>query len=160
MALTKGVDSYVSVAEADAHFGTRLNSSLWTSASNGTKESALITATRLIDERFNWIGIAVSDSQLLGFPRIGSFFDPLIGYDIQFSDDETPRRVVTATFELALHLLTNPEVLEDSGTLGSLQISTISLDKIQNAQLIPASINRIVAPLLQLGGSTTWWRAN
>lgn len=158
MALSKGTNSYVTVAEADAYFADRVDVVAWTSASAEQKSQALVTATAFLDE-MSWTGIAVSDTQTLAFPRSGTYFDPRVGTEVVL-DETVPRRVVQGVSELAYHLLNNDGLLDDTGGVVNLRIGSISLDSIYNPKTIPTNVKRIIKPLLINGGSTTWWRAN
>ena len=158
MALVKGTNAYVSVAEADAYFVDRIDSEAWTSAGEPTKAQALVTATGLLDE-MSWTGMAVSDSQALAFPRAGTFFDPRQGTEV-YLDENTPERVIKATYELALHLLTNKGLLDETGAVTNLNVGSISLQNIRATEKIPASVRRMVSPLLVNQGNRSWWRAN
>lgn len=159
MALTKGVNSYATVAEADSYFENRLDVAAWTSASAEQKAQALITATMLLDEQ-SWVGYAVSDSQDLAFPRIGSYFDPKQGTEVLFSDTVVPKRIITATYELAYHFLNNDGLLDDTGSVESIVVGSINLTRVKNANSIPYFVKKMYGPLLENNGSNTWWRAN
>jgi hypothetical protein len=158
MALAKGVNSYATVAEADSYFLDRLDAAIWTAADATRKAQALITASLLLNDQ-KWIGIAVSDSQSLAFPRSGSYFDSMMGTEVILTEDEVPSRVISATYELALHLLTNGNVLDDTGSVRNMAVGAISLEVIQNANKLNANVKRLIKPLLVLG-SNSWWRAN
>lgn len=159
MALTKGSNSYATVAEADAYFGDRLDVAAWTSATELQKAQALVTATSLLNE-LPWTGVAVSDSQMLSFPRSGVYFDPRLGKDITLAEDQVPTRIVTATYELAYHLLNNDGLLDDTGTVQNLSLGSISLTKVLNANKIPMVVRNLIKPLQYNSGSNFWWRAN
>jgi hypothetical protein len=158
MALVKGTNSYVTVAEADTYFGDRLNASVWDLADDTTKAQALITATRLLDD-MSWSGTAISESQALSFPRSGSYFDPKVGGVISFGSS-TPSRVSTANYELALHLMSNEDATSAGGSVKSIKVGDISLDNINQVSTFPYAIKKIINPLLDNGGSNMWWRAN
>jgi hypothetical protein len=159
MALAKGVNSYVTVAEADSYFENRLDVAAWSSATPEDKAKALTTATAYLDD-LRWIGYAVSDSQLLAFPRTGSYFDPRAGYEVVLDDNEVPTRVVNATFELAYHFLNNDGLLDDTGTVDAIQVGSISLQNVRAASKVPLHVKRLINPLLHNAGSGIWWRAN
>ena len=158
MALAKGTNSYATVEEAEAYFADRLDVAAWVEAGATEKAQALVTATAVLDDQV-WTGVAISDSQPLAWPRAGSYFDPRIGAELYF-DNNPPVRIVKATYELAHHLLNNDGLLDDTGEVLNLSISTINLSNISRASLISSAVKRIIKPLLQSGGSGTWWRAN
>lgn len=158
MALGKSVNSYATVAEADAYFEDRLDVAAWSTASTAEKAKALVTATSYLDG-LEWVGIAVSASQPLAFPRVGSYFDPRLGMNITL-DVNTPDRVIRATYELAYHFLNNDGLLDDTGAVTNLQIASISLTSIKPTNKLPSVVSRLIKPLLLNKGSNAWWRAN
>jgi len=158
MALLKGTNSYVTLAEANTYFENRLNVAAWTEASDLEKSQALVTATSVLNDE-KWIGTAISDSQSLAFPRTGTYFDPRLGHDVSLADS-VPGRVIDATYELAYHLLNNEDVLDDTGTVTTVQVGQISLNIDTSASTIPPSVKRLIRPLLINAGSNVWWRAN
>lgn len=158
MALVKGENAYVDVAEADDYFSTRLNSTTWSSANTTTKENALITATRLLDE-YAYRGEAISVNQPLAFPRFGDYYEPRIGSLVAFSDTELPVRLSNATMELALHLLGNTGILEESSSATNITVGPITIQDIREIRKIPLSIKSFLKPLLAQEPNM-WWRAN
>ena len=159
MALTKGVNSYVDVVEASAYFADRLDVAAWEGASDTDKAKALVTATSLLDGLV-WIGVAVSETQPLAFPREGSFFDPRLGFEVAFDSVDTPPRIVTATYELAYHLLNNDGLLDETGSVDSLSIGSISLTNVRNASWLSPTVDRLIKPMRALANKNAWWRAN
>lgn len=157
MALSKGINSYVTVEEADSYFQDRLDVAAWTSADVTTKGQALVTATSILDG-LAWTGVAISDNQPLAFPRTGSYFDPRVGRSLALVD--VPARVLDATKELAYHLLNNDGLRDETGNVKSVAVGEIRLDFIQPPAKIPLSIHNMIKPLLANQGSNLWWRAN
>lgn len=157
MALAKNVNSYATVIEADAYFADRLDADAWTSADATAKAKALVTATGQLDQ-MSWVGVAVSDSQKLAFPRVLQYYEPKLGVTVGISG--TPDRVILALYELALHFLSNEGVLESNGGVSSLTVDTIRLDMITTTEKVPSTVRTLVKPLLRNGGANTWWRAN
>lgn len=159
MALSKGVNSYVTVAEADGYFVDRLDVDAWTTADNTQKGQALVTATSTLDA-MPWNGTVISASQNLAFPRSGYYFDPRLGQHVTLTSDVLPARIVWATYELAYHFLNNEGLLDDSGVVNDLNIGSISLTTIRAPSLIPAVVKRLIKPLLVNAGSNSWFRSN
>jgi hypothetical protein len=159
MALTKGTNSYVTVAEADAYFENRLDVAAWNSADDENKSKALITATGLLDE-LSWTGVVEDSSQSLAFPRVGSYFDPKIGYSVSFDEGTVPDRIVKATYELAYHLLNNDGLLDNTGSAVDLEVGRIKLKRVNTADLYPSVVTSLINPLKVNGGARLWWRAN
>lgn len=158
MALGKSVNSYATVAEADAYFEDRLDVAAWTTASAAEKAKALVTATSYLDS-LEWTGTAVSPEQPLAFPRIGSYFDPRLGMNVNF-DVNVPNRILLATYELAYHFLNNDGLLDDTGGVTNLSIASITLTSIKPTNKLPSVVLRLVKPMLLNRGSSAWWRAN
>lgn len=158
MALTKGTNSYVTVAEANAYFVDRLDVSAWASADDAQRAQALITATSVLDD-LTWLGSVLSVNQPLAFPRIGGYFDPRAGAQV-FLDTTVPARVIRATYELAHHFLNNDGLQDDTGKINAITIGPITLEKPMPANLLPANVKKSIKPLLLNSGSNAWWRAN
>jgi len=155
MAATKGTNSYVSLADADAYFDNKLDVAAWTDASTTQKEQALVTATRTLDT-LPWLGTVRDESQTLAFPREGSYVDPARGSIIYFGTTP-PQRILDATCELAYHLLNNDGLLDDVGTVDAVSIGSISITNIKRARLLPTSVFYLVKPLRTFGRQV--WRA-
>jgi hypothetical protein len=157
MALAKGVNSHAAVQEADDYFADRLDCSEWTDADSTRQAQALVTATSILDAQ-RWTGIAISVDQTLAFPRSGYYFDPRLG--VMVAMNPTPNRIILATFELALHLLKNEGLQDDTGTVKGLGLSSINLNGLVSPSLLPAAVSRLIQPILLNRGSNSWWRAN
>lgn len=158
MALEKGVNSYVSVDEADTYFADRIDVAAWDNASDDQKVQSLVTATAILNE-MDWIGVAISETQTLAFPREGVYYDPFLGKEIELSNS-IPSRIIKATHEIAYHLLNNDGLLDDTGTIRSLTLGQLSLDSIITPSKIPSHTAKLIRPLLRNRGSYSWWRAN
>jgi hypothetical protein len=107
-------DSYASVAASDTYHDGHLYAADWTGASTGTKEKALIMATRLIDALYQFRGYRANNSQALQWPRsfardndkLGSFVPlQLASRDEYFASDALPKTLVDATIETARELI-------------------------------------------------------
>lgn len=165
MALEQYVNCYVSLAEAEAYFDTRIDAGAWHAADDEDKESALVTATSILDEN-HFIGVAVSSDQSLGWPRSGaSSFDPKLGLEVTYTEDEIPNRLMLATYEMAYHLLSNEDLLDQkTQTFEEISVGSITLKDsnkdVSRTPIIPIMVNKFIKPLLVTRGSKTWWRAN
>jgi hypothetical protein len=105
-------NSYISVADADAYFEARSNST-WDGAIDDSKEAALLYATLWVDRRYVWPGFIVISTQALSWPR-GWAYD----YEGRVIDSSTvPQAVKDAVCEAALeHLSTSlNEILARGG---------------------------------------------
>ncbi|MEM7444295.1 MAG: DnaT-like ssDNA-binding protein [Pseudomonadota bacterium] len=142
-----GADSYLSVADADAHHADRGNAG-WT-GDVAAKEAALRKATDYLGQvyRLRWLGARVDDGQALDWPRTG--FDA-IGSDV------VPGEVRRAAAELALMALgadLNPP-LERGGRVTREKVGPIETEFADGAPgrtRYPA-IDGLLAPLLARPG--------
>lgn len=168
MALVLNTNSYVSIADADTYFETRIDSADWTAAIVEVKEQALVTATALIDDNA-WIGSAVSSSQALAWPRKNAIYnDDRLGLQVTIAEDELPSRVKTAVYEQALHLVNNEDVLMgQTQTFESISVGSISLSDSNGdttkTPIKPSTALKPIRPLIRkgsMGQGAGWWRAN
>jgi hypothetical protein len=127
MALVVGTNSYLDVTDADLYFDARLHSDNWTNAESADKEKALIHATRMIDDLFEWPGDIADDDQDLAWPRSGVYDSE--GREI----DETviPDEIKEATCEQAIYLL---------GSIDPNQIPDLVKQGFKRAKLGPMEI--------------------
>jgi len=160
MALVKGENVYADdiVAAADLYFTDHISSATWLAASETLKKNCIVTGTAILDN-LEYSGVAADLAQSMAFPRVGEFFDPRIGGLVYYEDEPYPSRLVKASFEMALHLLNNPDLLTDTGGITDLDIKGISLKNIRNPSEIPSSVYRMIRPLLSKP-TNSWWRAN
>jgi len=165
MALVLGTNTYVTMVEAEAYFDTRIDAGAWINAQDDDQESALVTATLLLDEN-QFIGVAVSSTQSLAWPRKGaSTFDPRLGQSITYGESEIPKRMKSAVLEMAYHLLSNENLLDNkSQNFEEISIGTITLKDSNNdttrTPMVPSLVKKYLKPLLINQGSSQWWRAN
>lgn len=147
-----GVDSYISLEDAQAYFANRLRSDAWDEASELEKEKALKTATKRIN-CLRFIGRPVDPNQELAFPRlIQNSFGVLVRVDI-------PKAVKEATCEEAISLLEQGDhdikrrKLQDAGVVSvtagdaSETYSNIKRDR----PLASPDAARLLAPFLLRG---------
>jgi hypothetical protein len=158
MALEKGYNSYADLDEAKSYFETRLDASAWDVANDFVRIKALVTAATYL-EQLNWTGTTASAAQHMAFPREGYFFDPKVGGIVYFDETVVPDRVLLAQFEMAYHLLNNTGVLDDSGSVDSINVGEIKLEGVVAPKAMPNIVYSIVRPLLSNAGRV-WWRRN
>lgn len=159
MALLKGTNSYSTVAEAELYFEDRINATAWVNADDISKAQALIMATTMLDG-LDWSGAATDSSQSLAFPRNVEYFDPRLGVTVS-SADAIPDRIIKATFEQAIHLLNNDDLLDNTGLIKNLNVGSVALQTIRPASKIPLLVKKMIKPLLTNGNmSNSWWRAS
>lgn len=175
MAITVGTNSYVSVADTDTYFTLNNLGATWPTATTGDKEKALVTATAMIDNNYQFIGVSVSASQALAWPRDGAeYMDPRTGRLTATNDtvmgagagSTVPARVVRATQELAeLVLVNGGDLSESEQTFERIKIGPIELEdssaSANKESLISPLISNLLAPLINpRSSSRAWWRAN
>ncbi len=87
MSITVGVDTYVTVLEADVYIEKRPNSASWSALTDAQKESYLLIACEKIDlQRIR--GLKYDDAQALEFPRDFELYTD--------TENEVPTRVKQA----------------------------------------------------------------
>ena len=69
MAITVGIDTYVTLAEANAYAAARPALSAWASLTDPQKEAALIEAAIYLDASYDFKGQITDQAQLLAWPR-------------------------------------------------------------------------------------------
>jgi hypothetical protein len=161
MALVYLSNSYVNLGDANQYFADRVGTASWDALDNNAKEDALVSATRQLDEQYVYLGYAVSTSQPLAWPRVGSYEDPKLGLLVELDPENSPERLKVATYEMALHLLNNPSVLENTPSVDSIKVGSIELSGLGNQPGTPKGFAQIISPLTTSGssGRSTVWRA-
>lgn len=157
-------NSYCSIAQGDTYHETHITPDTWDDADDDEKCRALQTATRMLDQWFEWNGSAVGNTQALLWPRVGVTGPN--GYLI--ASDAIPVLLRNATAELARQLLdedrTKDSDIEAKGlkslTTGSVSMTFASV----SAKPIPDAVAVMVSPLLGVkrgpsGGAVTLRRA-
>ena len=107
-------NSYLSLAGANSIAEGMIGTLSWASATDENKAKALITATNGL-ETLGWIGSRTTTTQALAWPRT----DAACG-DKSYGDDEIPREVELATFDLANALLGDPALLRSAPSSAAL----------------------------------------
>lgn len=103
-------NSYLSIAGADSIANGMVGTLAWSTATSDDKARALITATNGL-ETLSWAGTRTSETQALSWPRTGAECG-----DKAPADDEIPREVELATFDLANALLVDPALLRSDNS--------------------------------------------
>ena len=158
MALQYLENSYVTLNEANTYLSDRYGSDAWALLSNDGKEDLLVSATRSLDQEI-WTGVAVSTSQLLAWPRSGTYFEPKQGTIVDLPEDMPPLRIKEATYEMALHYIGNPDALATGSTVSSMKVGSIELTGIRAASSTSSAARTAYKPLLANSGSSNVWRA-
>lgn len=147
MALILNENSYVTQAEANTYFTDRLNSDTWTNATDTEKDSALIQATQIIEQR-EFLGYKTTQAQLLKFPRYGLLYE---GYDVP--SDTVPKRVKDAVCELAIWCLTEDYTEpDDLANYKTIKIAVIEVETRGNGvKGLPPMVSKLLSPFMFSG---------
>jgi hypothetical protein len=118
-------NTYVTQAEADAYWSSRLRPDQWVNRAADTKCRALQQATQLLDDYVDWAGVPASSTQRLAWPRWGVW--ALNGQPIQ--PTELPWALKAATAELARNLmLDDPQAPLDAMAQGVKRVKASSVE--------------------------------
>lgn len=139
-------NSFLIKDEGDDYHESHLYSTAWDDASDAQKESALVWATRLLDDGMEWIGVIRNlgdPEQALGWPRSGV-------QDKEFrtiDDDVIPEPVKHATAELARKLIESDRTA-DRDTIGFTSIAVgslkLSVDKLDEIAVVSDSVYDLI----------------
>ena len=116
-------NSYVTLAEADAYFEGRLDVSEWDAATTDNQNRALVMATNRLEQE-DYFGTPTDSDQRLKWPRSGVWDSDGRVWD----QDEVPRPVKEATYELALALTVGDLELKDTGLEGFRNVAVGALN--------------------------------
>lgn len=144
-------NSYVTLAEANSYFESRIGSELWTVANNDKRAMALITAANDIDRLLNPNGTIASDTQAMNFPRVG-LVDPK-GRNVL--PTIIPVEIKKAQYEQAFYLLSTGGSINNPAVLGKgiLRAQVSSLHVTFDKTFVPNSISKVVQTILAFWGS-------
>lgn len=168
-------NSYVTIAEAQAYFNSRVNGSGWFDYGDDDHRRALISAAESLDESRRWIGAVVREDQPLQWPRVAirpierrtrkmirTGFETLTGasgglYDLNsrfWAANTIPKPIKSAQCELAFSLLV--EGLQLAGKPGIKSFSgdgvSVTYDEPLKRTDLPLIVARLLGPL-SLGGT-------
>lgn len=139
-------NSYVTLAEATAYFGDRLNATAWTGAAgDDDRARALLMATKRLEEE-EYSGAPTTLEQALAWPRYGAY-----DVDDEVLDADTiPELVKRATYETALWMLGSDRLVE-TGLEGfeHVQVGPLSVKPRHGraSSDLPDHVLRILAPV-------------
>lgn len=147
MALTVGIDSFITLEQAETYFDGRLYAAEWSGTTDGDKEKALKMATRTLN-RMAWRGSLTDDSQVMAWPRQG-VIDPE-GREIAVTT--VPQDVKDAEAELALALLREDLTADDSNRgIKRVKAGTVELEYNGQApaKSLPDAVQGLLLPYLR-----------
>jgi hypothetical protein len=141
--------SYITTAEADEYFTTRLKSEAWTTAVDvGTCDAALHMASTFLDAQA-YTGTITASAQPHAWPRKG--IRDQEGRSVASS--EIPLAIRSACAEMALHLLTVPNATTGTVTpsirrkrVGDLEVEYANP---QMSDPMPAPVRNFLQPYLK-----------
>ena len=149
-------NSYCTLVESNTYHDTHLYATTWTDGEDDNKIIALIWATRLLDEQYDWVGQKVSSDQALRWPRAD-----VTDRDGWAVDSATiPQFLKNATAELARQLMTSDRFgTRDSAQAGikSVQAGSVAVefDSLDRIEVFPEAVESMVSFYTtgsQLGG--------
>lgn len=140
-------NSYITMAEASSFFTERLNSEIFTAASSALQETALIQASRTLDEWVDWIGSRATEEQNLRWPRYGA--TDRDGY--AFDSDIIPEWLKDASAEEAIYLLAEDRTAEpDTKGFSTLEVGSLKLvvdkEDRDSITVLPDTVLTIIEP--------------
>ena len=105
-------NSYISLTDANTYWADYGSPADWDNATDAEKSSALMYATRWLDDNYQWYSLIYKTTQSLGWPR-WSFYD---SENREIASGAVPQRIKDATCELALaHLKDNLNSVDNEG---------------------------------------------
>lgn len=152
-------NSYCTVEFADAFHEDSLYGATWRAETDADqKVRALLTATRLIDESYDFMGVATSSTQGLKWPRFGVYDQGANTYGVYgingylIPSTVIPERLQEATAELAKWFLARDRTAEPTANIDgikSLKAGPIDIEWRDGAHGRPV-IPEIVRNMLRL----------
>lgn len=175
-------NSYATLAEAEAYFGSRLFTDTWDDLSEANKEAALIWATRVIEGKISedwtkkslpndatirvlsnlkadsecylvWTGRPASEDQSLSWPRA----DMAGATGFPIADNIIPDRIKEFQFEVALKLAAGDRTEENAATAQGL--SSLTAGPVSLAWNGDAPNPRLIPDALFKSLAPSWWYA-
>ena len=154
IAADPSANAYCTLAEAEDYVAGLVFPGKWTTAAADAKNRAIVTATRMLDDGFDWFGFPTTYEQRLQHPRIGL---------VTRTGDEVPDDLVAdalkdATSELAVQVLNvNRDADNDAeaagiSSLGAAGVS-LSFKSTARSKPIPDSVARALAHFGQVKGA-------
>ena len=147
-------NTYISAADADTYFESRVGGLSWDDIDSEEREKALVHATRVLDYSYDWSGYKTDDEQALDWPR-ESVWDK---NELLLDEDTIPTKVEEATCELAYFLTTEDRFEEpDSRGIREMKAGTLNIvfDKKDPKEVIPANVIDMLWDLGELVSSAS-----
>ena len=183
--LVLGVNSYVTLDEAELYFENRPDVAAWITADDELKEQSLIAATSQLD-MLSFAGYTTVETQNLAWPRVGGvsllsrgrdltfsskyvFADVSLAADFDTAFKQLPYEIQLlkeATFEQAYHIVNNDGILDATGSSpDTIKVGSITLSGLGTRSDAPnksTMARKILKPLLISGAGAggIWFRSN
>jgi len=142
-------NSYISVADADNYHAGVIDSTIWDALTINKKERALIQATNVIENSYEFAGNRTIFTQRLKFPRNN------ISVDDVFLDGFTmPKQLIDATAEMAKRLIVKDSTVDIRSdaihkvAIGSLKVD-FKKDSEQLTKIISDMVTLFLSPLIE-----------
>lgn len=159
-------NSYISLADAETYFESRLHITNWTEATTDNKNRALVQAARMIDRYVRYIGWKTEDTQAMEWPRAGIYYDGSkywsdVSYQIEWevysvADNYIPKEIKYAQCELALTLLAGDiQALPDTAGYSSISVAgavSLVVDKSDRVKMVPDHVMKMISHFGTLSG--------
>ena len=155
VAADDSANAYCTLAEAEAYVAGLVYPGKWAAAVADAKNRAIVQATRMLDDGFDWFGEPTTYEQRLQHPRVGL----VTRTGDVIADDLVAEAVKDATSELAVQLFNaNRDGDNDAEAAGLSSLSaagvSLSFKSTARSKPIPDSVARALAHLGQVKGSS------
>jgi hypothetical protein len=140
-------NTLISLAAATSYHEGNLYASAWTAAASTTRETALVMATRIIDQGVRWRGSKEDEDNALEWPRLG-----VVDHNgFTLDSNVVPERVKTGVAEFARWLIESDRTAE-AETKGLSQIEAGPLkaviDRDDRTAVIPDIVVNMIRPYI------------
>lgn len=149
-------DVYASVADGNTYFNGKLDREIWAAASAGTKERAIISATRLFDLE-GWQGAPTDllTPQAIAWPRTGvsDKNNSLV------ADSAFPADLLAGFFELAQAIIADPALDQSANQDSNIKrvtadVVNVSFFRPVAGSRFPTQVHNFISQFLDSGGSS------
>lgn len=141
-------NTYATLAEADAYHDSRGSNSEWTGATDGSKNTHLVWAGRLLDQQC-WCGDRSTEEQAMRWPRYGTYDRD--GWPID--SDIVPQWLKDAQSELAFQLMKSDRQNDPVNQVKKVKADVIEVEFVDGVRLKvwPESVMAIIRPYIEQG---------
>lgn len=142
-------NAYCTLLEATTYNDNNIAGATWALADTPTKTRAILTATRLIDEHYDFRGVASTYTQALQWPR--ATLEDAKGAPLDYT--VVPQKVKDATAEFARQLLTGDRTADNDvvvqgikrvNVAGAVEVEFVDTALI-GSSVIPDAVTRMLS---------------